>query len=225
MEKPWDRAAEERGVLGRIMIDQRRLTVQALGKRPPGIIVDLGCGTGAIINDMKSLPGVKGVIALDINKQALVLAMQRAHVPGHDLRPLYLNLDMWRIKFPVNRFDTAVCLDVLSEMPEVPAALSIIHNLVKPGGTVVGNFVAREKANQLFIRKYGTFKFLQLKTMFMLGMLCSPSKKMFEYFGAKGHVRLMPYSRSEVETFLSRYFCNINIVSGYYHWFCAENKK
>lgn len=227
-QKPWDRWAEEKGPQGQIHRRQRELTLGQVRSMHGGLMVlDAGCGTGKMAYEMANAPNVNRVIAIDINPSALKIAGQKMRrCRGRDKVDLVKNkLD--DISFPEAFFDAVVCIDVLSELADVPQSLARIHAWLKPGGILIGNFVAEEVFIKYAIERHGIIKRKLLAFRHYLGIafsLSSLTYPAYEYFGEKGYTRLMPYRENEVRAALDPHFNILQKESGFYHWFAAQRK-
>jgi len=224
-ETPWDRSVQEKGPLGEILSKQRRLTVGALKGRTINNLIDLGCGTGEVLDELIRLPGIKKAMAVDVNEAAMKVAMQRIGKNPMWQKVDFLEADLQQLGLGGRTFDAAVCLDVLSEVPDVASTLGAVHRLLKPGGFFVTNFVARERSDELVRTRHGWLKFLMLKARFTAGLLCSFNEDLFSRFGRTGIVRLMPYTREDSTALVSPLFRILRTDSDFYHWFLLEKPK
>ena len=89
-----------------------------------GVILDVGCGTGALMNDLYPYGLVYG---LDFSDQALDFCRQRGE------KNLTLG-SIESIPFADNFFDVVVSLDVLEHVQNDELAISEIRRVLKPGG-------------------------------------------------------------------------------------------
>jgi SAM-dependent methyltransferase len=103
----------------------------AAGKDAP-IILDVGCGTGAI---SRRLTKWGRVVSTDFS--ALALEYSRRRGLQHLLRA-----DAMRLPFATGSFDLAVCMDVLEHLPDDHAALCELFRVLKPGGRLIATVPA-----------------------------------------------------------------------------------
>jgi ubiquinone/menaquinone biosynthesis C-methylase UbiE len=117
------------------MLRRRRLVREALAARPGERILDVGCGPGFYTKELLDEVGDGGhVTAIDASPDMLAAARKRTE--GH------ANVDFHQgdaTKLPVEdeRFDGAVCVQVLEYVPDATAALAEILRALKPGGRAV----------------------------------------------------------------------------------------
>ncbi len=109
-------------------VGRRRLVLELLNEYPiEGLILDAGCGTGAMLCDLSTLGTAVG---LDIEFQALRYARQRGDFP-------LLQARLERLPFPNETFSLVTALDVLEHLPDEMPALHEIERVLKPQGLVV----------------------------------------------------------------------------------------
>ncbi len=93
-------------------------------------VLDIGCGTGALLPDLEVLsPG--HIIGADLNLDYLYLA--QAYSPGADL----LGANVYSLPFPDNSFDVVLCHYFLMWVNDPPHALDEMKRVTRTGGTVV----------------------------------------------------------------------------------------
>ncbi len=93
-------------------------------------VLEVGCGTGAILRTLTMPPS--GVLAgLDINRPALQLAQQ--HAPAAQLTAS----DAHRLPYPDASFDIAFCHFVLLWLADPARGLAEMRRVVRPGGAVL----------------------------------------------------------------------------------------
>jgi len=116
------------------MSARTRETVRYLDLRPGMNILDVGCGPGRLTIPIASAVGPKGeVTAIDIQEGMLQEAQKRASLANlTNIR--FLQVGAGEGKFERDRFDRAVMVTVLGEIPDRKAALEDIFRALKPGG-------------------------------------------------------------------------------------------
>lgn len=114
---------------------QRMRTLEALQLAPGESVLDVGCGTGLLAEQMAALVGASGRVAgVDASADMLARARRRcADLPQVD----FAEAGAEALPEGDARFDAAVCTQVLLYVPEVAAALAEMHRVLKPGGRVV----------------------------------------------------------------------------------------
>jgi SAM-dependent methyltransferase len=94
---------------------------------PERVILDAGCGTGAMSIRLKQWGRV---VSADFSPLALQFSRRRG------LNHL-LCADAMRLPFEVGTFDTIVSMDVLEHIPDDALALREFYRVLKPGGRVI----------------------------------------------------------------------------------------
>jgi ubiquinone/menaquinone biosynthesis C-methylase UbiE len=112
-------------------------TIQRLGPGPGMSVLDAGCGPGRLTVPLARTVGPKGeVTAIDIQEGMLDEAKKRAQAAGlTNIRFLRTGLGedrLWR-----DRFDRAVLVTVLGEIPDRDAAFREIFDALRPGGILL----------------------------------------------------------------------------------------
>lgn len=93
-------------------------------------VLDVGCGTGALLTEMDCLSPAQ-IYGLDINIDHLCLAKQIC-------QDCYLVAsDVHRLPFEANSFDLVTCHYFLMWVGSPEHALSELHRITRPGGSVV----------------------------------------------------------------------------------------
>lgn len=114
-----------------------RHTIRRLDALPGMKVLDIGCGPGRITIPVAQLVGPGGeVTAMDIQEGMLDEARQRARSANlTNIRFLHAGIGEGRLE--QNRFDRAVLVTVLGEIPGREDALREIFTALKPGGTLL----------------------------------------------------------------------------------------
>lgn len=129
----WDFAAlTYYRVLDRFAGSLHRLVIEKLGLEPGDAVLDIGCGTGALIPALVEAVGPQGrVVAMDFSPRMVALARKRAaRWPNVEVR----EADACDTDHGSGQFDAAVALGAFSAMPDVAAAISNACDALKPGG-------------------------------------------------------------------------------------------
>ena len=108
--------------------------VGTLSLSPGTTVLDAGCGPGRLTVPLARRVGSAGrVVALDV--QAGMLSRARAKTEAAGLRNVeFVAAGLGDRKLPANRFDRAVLVTVLGEIPDRAAAFVELFDALKPGG-------------------------------------------------------------------------------------------
>jgi ubiquinone/menaquinone biosynthesis C-methylase UbiE len=108
--------------------------VETLALAPGMTVLDAGCGPGRLTVPLARGVGTSGrVVALDIQAGMLARAKTKAEAAG--LANIdFINAGLGDGKLPANRFDRAVLVTVLGEIPDRRAAVAELFNALAPGG-------------------------------------------------------------------------------------------
>ena len=110
------------------------LLVQRAGLKPGMRVLDAGCGAGRVTVEAAERVGETGeVVALDIQPAMLEKARSRSKQAGLDNVRFMLSA-LGEKMLPENRFDRALLVTVLGEIPDRKAGLEEIAASLKPGG-------------------------------------------------------------------------------------------
>jgi ubiquinone/menaquinone biosynthesis C-methylase UbiE len=99
-------------------------------------ILDIATGTGMVAIEAAQLVGFQGrVVGVDISTGMLEQAKRKIEALGLNNIEFVL-ADAEKLNFPANSFDIVLCSSALIWMADVPAALRLWHQLLKPGGLI-----------------------------------------------------------------------------------------
>jgi len=112
-------------------------TIQRLGPGPGMNVLDAGCGPGRLTVPLARTVGPKGeVTAIDIQEGMLDEAKKRAQAA--DLTNIrFLRTGIGEGRLERDRFDRAVLVTVLGEIPDRDAAFREIFDALRPGGILL----------------------------------------------------------------------------------------
>ena len=115
-------------------VARRALALELLapGLSPSNTILDVGCGTGALLEELQRRYKAGGV---DFSRHALAFSASR------NLCVLSLG-DAQRLPYQSSTFDSVVSLDTIEHVPDDLAATKEIARVLKPGGCFVMNVPA-----------------------------------------------------------------------------------
>ena len=108
--------------------------VERLELQPGMAVLDVGCGPGRVAIPIASKVGPEGeVVAVDIQPGMLRRAQEKARAAKvTNIR--FLEAAVGEGKLPRDRFDRALLVTVLGEIPDRERALREIFDALKPGG-------------------------------------------------------------------------------------------
>lgn len=108
--------------------------VENLDLKPGMIVLDAGCGPGRVTVPVAKRVGNEGaVVAMDIQAGMLARVKEKAQTSGQS-NIEFLQAGIGGGKLPHGRFDRALLVTVLGEIPNQQAAMKEIYDSLKPGG-------------------------------------------------------------------------------------------
>lgn len=109
-----------------------RETVARLNLRPTDRLLDVGCGTGVLLDRLSATFDAAQLVGVDPVPEMLAIARNRLS-PSIELR------DGWaeRLPFPANQFDVVVSCNVFHFIREPVRALREMRRVLRPGGRLV----------------------------------------------------------------------------------------
>jgi phosphatidylethanolamine/phosphatidyl-N-methylethanolamine N-methyltransferase len=111
----------------------RRATADALAPGPGDTVVEMGCGTGANVPELRGRVGPDGrVVGIDLTRAMLGRARSHSDRTGRTIH--YLQGDATRP--PVDRADALLATFVVGLLPDPAGAVADWCDLVAPGGRV-----------------------------------------------------------------------------------------
>jgi len=120
--------------------------------RKPFRILDVGCGTGADIIDLKRIFGREvEVVGIDVVKLQVELAEKKLKQYGVNAEVKYY--DGKNFPFPSHYFHGVLSSDVLGHVEDVPQWLKEINRVTKKGGSLA-MFSESEVGKHAWIREY-----------------------------------------------------------------------
>jgi len=113
LQRYWQRA-RHRIVLG---------FVEAARREKQGPVLDVGCGSGRIIQDLPE------AIGMDILLPKLRFL--------HERHPRVLQGDIFALPFPDNVFGAVICSEVIEHVPDRSPLFEELTRVLRPGGTLI----------------------------------------------------------------------------------------
>ena len=109
---------------------RRNIVLDWIRQRYPGRadleILDAGCGTGLLLEELRAMGNADGV---DISEEALHFCRKRGLMNVH-------KADLLKLPFVDDHFDLVTALDVLEHLDDDTGALRELRRVLKPGGRV-----------------------------------------------------------------------------------------
>lgn len=130
----WNFWSRHWGLIERDSAGIRRETVGLAGLRPGDTVLDLGCGPGVNFELLREAVGPDGaVVGVDLSDG--MVSRARARVRDHDWQNVtVVQADGTRLPVAPGTVDAAVATTALVAMPDIPAAVTGIHDALRPGG-------------------------------------------------------------------------------------------
>ncbi|HAJ35367.1 MAG TPA: hypothetical protein DCL15_06700 [Chloroflexi bacterium] len=99
---------------------------------PPGPLLELGCGGGAFVLELRATRPSATVVGLDLRGEALAFAQSRSATG------VWVQGDLLRLPFAGPTFALIAALDVVDQVGiDAAEALAMIHALLLPGGATL----------------------------------------------------------------------------------------
>lgn len=111
---------------------QRLETLKSLALNVGEQVIDVGCGTGFLVNEMAAVVGESGHLAgVDFSQDMLDVASKRCEsLPQVTLRQGSAE----SLPFDAASFDAASCTQVLLYVPDLERSIAELARVLKPGG-------------------------------------------------------------------------------------------
>lgn len=122
----------------------RSRTVALSGLREGDAALDIACGTGDFIPQLRRLVGQQGTVAgLDLSRNMLSLAKRKLR--DKKIEGLLLQGDAERLPFAAESFHAITIGFGLRNLADVRACFREMHRVLKPGGRVLALEIARPR--------------------------------------------------------------------------------
>jgi phosphatidylethanolamine/phosphatidyl-N-methylethanolamine N-methyltransferase len=135
-----------------------RATMAEVNALSPGRILEVGVGTGIALPHYKKEHRVTGI---DLSPDMLARAEKRVKEQSLANVEALAEMDAGKLAFGDGSFDGAVAMFVMTVVPDVPAVLSEMIRVVRPGGriVIVNHFSAKagpRAAVERWLSRYAT---------------------------------------------------------------------
>ena len=111
----------------------RAALLARLARLPPGRLLDVGCGTGQLLDELARRPDGAAWDYTGVDASAAMIACARRKHPGARLRCA----DVLAYQAAPGRCDAVVCAHVFPYLPDAPAALARFADWLRPGGQLL----------------------------------------------------------------------------------------
>ena len=132
-ERFWDKTASH---YDRIEKKDERTYIDILNRtrahlQPSDMVMDFGCGTGLIANEIAEC--VQRIHAIDTSSRMIEIAERKAK-DRNIANISYARTTIFDERYKIGSFDVILVFHVLHLLEDVPLALHRMNNLLKPGG-------------------------------------------------------------------------------------------
>jgi ubiquinone/menaquinone biosynthesis C-methylase UbiE len=103
--------------------------------RPPGLVLEAGCGTGAQTVTLSKMNPECSFISIDISSESLAIAQQVIN-KNHIGNVYFQQADLLQLPFPDEYFDHIFVCFVLEHLPDPAITLDSLKKALKKGGTI-----------------------------------------------------------------------------------------
>jgi ubiquinone/menaquinone biosynthesis C-methylase UbiE len=119
------------------VVEQRRTVLGLLDLRPGERVLDVGVGPGFLASEMAAAVGPTGLVC-GVDPSGSMLALARARIADGPAAPVDLRTGTATgIPYSDERFDAVVSTQVLEYVGDIPAALTEIRRVLRPGGRLL----------------------------------------------------------------------------------------
>jgi 3' terminal RNA ribose 2'-O-methyltransferase Hen1 len=122
---------------------RRRAVLEALAGAAPTRVLDLGCGTGALLTDLITLKSLTEIVGVDISSTALQIAERRLRLDRLPQRQRD-RIKLWQsaLTYSDDRlvgFDAAILMEVIEHVdpPRLPALVASVFGHARPSTVIV----------------------------------------------------------------------------------------
>jgi len=125
--RQWYLEKYQKGIYNHTMIMDREVAkrrIKAYGPKLTGKILDVGCGNGAFVVEVRDLD-------LDCEGQDIFCPLEQDWIHQGDL---------FELNFPTDHYEVITCHDVLEHVPDPLKFLRELRRMLKPGGWFILDF-------------------------------------------------------------------------------------
>jgi len=120
------------------MVEQRRITIEALAPQPGERILDIGTGPGLLALELVPHVAPGGhVTGIDVSPDMLAIAEQHRRRSRHAELMTFRDGDATALPFPDASFDAAVSTQVFEYIDDVDRALAEAHRVLRSDGRLI----------------------------------------------------------------------------------------
>jgi demethylmenaquinone methyltransferase/2-methoxy-6-polyprenyl-1,4-benzoquinol methylase len=162
VQRMFDRIAGRYDLLNRVIslrLDRwwRKQAIREITGRAPGLILDLGAGTGDLtFAAVKALQGNGRAIGLDVSFPMLRFAQRKKPGAPHGGRAEFVRGSALRCPFRAHVFDAVITAFVLRNVSDLSVFFEDAYRVLKPGGRLV-SLDMFPPANSSLSRLYGVY--------------------------------------------------------------------
>ena len=116
------------------IVNQRRVTLDALGVQSGENILDVGCGSGFLTFELANLVGADGSV-IGVDKSEAMIEATKERCAGLN-QVSARDADVQSLPFEDNQFDAVTCTQVLLYVDDVEKAVTELTRVTREGGRV-----------------------------------------------------------------------------------------
>ncbi|MCQ2973815.1 MAG: bifunctional demethylmenaquinone methyltransferase/2-methoxy-6-polyprenyl-1,4-benzoquinol methylase UbiE [Bacteroidales bacterium] len=155
----------------------RRKAIKLAAQNNPNNILDIAAGTGDFTILEAKKTNAKEIIGVDISQNMLNVAIQKAEKLNLQNKIKFIKADSLDLPFSDNSFDSVTVGFGVRNFADIPAGLTEIYRILKPGGRLVVLELS-EPSNPIINKLFG-FYFHKILPFF--GRIVSKDKSAYTY--------------------------------------------